>query len=148
MWKADCMSCHHQRSVKAGVTCQQCHEHPARVQQGRGVAAVKGSPSAMAAMGWCPSGRLFEAAACGAAILSDWWEGLDAFFEPGREILIARSTNDALAALDRSPEEIVRLSRRARERVLAEHTSAHRAQDLLTAIEGARSAPQPVAAEA
>ena len=44
----------------------------------------------MARMGWCPSGRLFEAAACGAPILSDWWEGLDAFFEPGREILVAR----------------------------------------------------------
>ena len=49
-----------------------------------------------------PSGRLFEAAACGAAILSDWWEGLDAFFEPGREILVARTTEDALAALDLS----------------------------------------------
>jgi spore maturation protein CgeB len=44
---------------------------------------------AMAEMGWCPSGRLFEAAACGCAILSDQWEGLDAFFAPGREILVA-----------------------------------------------------------
>ena len=35
-------------------------------------------------MGYCPSGRLFEAAACGTAMLSDWWEGLDAFFTPGR----------------------------------------------------------------
>ena len=66
----------------------------------------------------------------------------------GRDILIARTTDDALAALDRSPEEIARLGRRARERVLAEHTSAHRVQDLLTAIEGARTALQPVAAEA
>src|SRR5690606_3616101 len=41
---------------------------------------------AMAAMGWCPSGRLFEAAACGTAILSDSWDGLDAFFAPGLEI--------------------------------------------------------------
>ena len=40
-------------------------------------------------MGYCPSGRLFEAAACGAPILSDWWEGLEAFFEPGEEILVA-----------------------------------------------------------
>ena len=43
---------------------------------------------AMAEMGWCPSGRLFEAAACGAPMLTDAWEGLDAFFEPGREILV------------------------------------------------------------
>ncbi|MGE0527382.1 MAG: glycosyltransferase, partial [Bdellovibrionales bacterium] len=43
---------------------------------------------AMAHNGYCPSGRLFEAAACGAPILSDYWEGLDLFFEPGREILV------------------------------------------------------------
>lgn len=41
---------------------------------------------AMAQMGYCPSGRLFEAAACGAALLSDDWEGLDRFFAPGSEI--------------------------------------------------------------
>ena len=53
----------------------------------------------MAAMGWCPSGRLFEAAACGAAVLSDTWEGLDQFFEPGREILTAGSADEAIDAL-------------------------------------------------
>ena len=44
----------------------------------------------MVRAGWSPSVRLFEAAACGVPVMSDWWEGLDAFFEPGREILIAR----------------------------------------------------------
>ena len=47
--------------------------------------------AAMAEMGYCPSGRLFEAAACGTPIVSDWWEGLDHFFEPGKEILVAKS---------------------------------------------------------
>ena len=54
----------------------------------------------MAAIGYCPSGRLFEAAACGAPVLSDAWEGLDEFFAPGREILVAHDTDDVLAALE------------------------------------------------
>src|SRR5436190_8946882 len=48
--------------------------------------------AAMARVGYCPSGRLFEAAACGAPIISDWWQGLDAFFEPGLELLVAHDT--------------------------------------------------------
>ena len=90
--------------------------------------------AAMARMGWCPSGRLFEAASCGVPVLSDWWDGLDAFFEPGREILIAHGTDDALAALDRSPEELRAIARRARERMLAEHTASHRARAMLAAF--------------
>jgi spore maturation protein CgeB len=84
----------------------------------------------MAEMGWCPSGRLFEAAACGTPILSDTWEGLDSFFEPGREILIARSTDEAVQALDLSEAELKRIAKASRERVLAEHTSSHRAREL------------------
>jgi spore maturation protein CgeB len=93
--------------------------------------------AAMADFGYCPSGRLFEAAACGTPILSDTWEGLDAFFEPGREILVARTTDEALAALDVSPEELLRLARAARERTLAEHTAECRARDLEGIIEAA-----------
>lgn len=89
----------------------------------------------MAAMGYCPSGRLFEAAACGCPVLSDWWEGLDRFFAPGSEVLIARSTGDAVAALDLSDAEMARIARAARERVLAEHTSEHRARDLLALLD-------------
>jgi len=85
---------------------------------------------AMAGTGWCPSGRLFEAAACEAAIISDDWAGLDSFFEPGTEILIANSTDDVIAALSLSNEELQRIRVRARERVLGEHTSALRAAEL------------------
>jgi spore maturation protein CgeB len=85
---------------------------------------------AMADMGWCPSGRLFEAAACGAAIVTDMWTGLDAFFEPGEEIIAAETTDDVLAALDLGGAELTRIGRSARERVLAEHTSEQRAQQL------------------
>jgi spore maturation protein CgeB len=93
--------------------------------------------AAMARMGWCPSGRLFEAAACGTACLSDTWEGLDRFFEPGREILLAETTGEAVAALTLPHEEIARIGRAARERALAEHTADHRARELLNLVESA-----------
>ena len=86
--------------------------------------------------GYCPSGRLFEAAACGAAVLSDDWPGLDTFFEPGREIIVANQTDDAVEALDKSPEDLARIARAARERTLEEHTSDVRARQLEAIIEG------------
>jgi spore maturation protein CgeB len=95
----------------------------------------------MADMGWCPSGRLFEAAACGTPLLSDAWEGLDAFFTPGEEILVTRNTADTLSALAVSDAELQRIARNARDRVLSEHTSEKRAGDFLAAIEDAHSAP-------
>jgi spore maturation protein CgeB len=93
----------------------------------------------MAAMGWCPSGRLFEAAACGAAILSDWWPGLEEFFEPGGEILVGHDTSDALASLALDEKEVRLIGSRARQRVLDEHTSAHRARELLELIRASAS---------
>ena len=81
--------------------------------------------------GWSPSVRLFEAAACGTPIVSDWWDGLDAFFEPGRDILIARSAEDTETYLhDVDEEERRDIGRRGRERVLARHTAEHRAGEL------------------
>jgi spore maturation protein CgeB len=93
----------------------------------------------MAQMGYCPSGRLFEAAACGAPILSDIWEGLELFFEPGREILTAGATGEALAALDLSDAELAAIARGGRERTLETHTSDHRAGELLDYLARAAS---------
>jgi len=93
--------------------------------------------AAMVEMGYCPSGRLFEAAACGIPVLSDYWEGLDEFFEPGREILIASSAADVVNALALGPDELRRIGAAARERVLAEHTADHRGRQLLQLLEGA-----------
>jgi spore maturation protein CgeB len=84
----------------------------------------------MAETGYCPSGRLFEATACGAAVLSDYWQGLEQFFEPGSEILLAADTGDAMQALDRSPEELARIARAAQEHTLARHTATARAIEL------------------
>jgi spore maturation protein CgeB len=91
----------------------------------------------MALMGWCPSGRLFEAAACGTALISDDWEGLGSFYKPGTEILIAHGTRDTLAALDLSDAETKRLASAARDRTLSEHTSAARAAELVALCEAA-----------
>jgi spore maturation protein CgeB len=97
-------------------------------------------------MGYCPSGRLFEAAACGAAVLSDAWEGLDSFFAPGTEILVAEQTEDVLAAINRDPRELAQIGNAARMRVLEEHTSAHRAVELVRLLEGcgSRAAAPPL----
>ncbi|HVX91820.1 MAG TPA: glycosyltransferase [Xanthobacteraceae bacterium] len=110
-------------------------EHPAFFCSSRLTLNVTREP--MARMGWCPSGRLFEATACGTVVLSDFWDGLDAFFSPGDEILVARETEDALAALDLSDAEIRRLAGAARERTLAEHTSERRAGELVAALQSA-----------
>jgi len=85
---------------------------------------------AMARSGYCPSGRLFEAAACATPVLSDSWEGLEQFFEPGREILVARKTEEVLAALALPDGVLRKLGARARERALAEHSASRRAAEL------------------
>lgn len=93
---------------------------------------------AMAEMGYCPSGRLFEAAACGVPVLSDKWDGIGEFFAPETEILLAEGTAGALAALDRSPEDLARIGRAARDRVMQDHTSEVRARQLEGILELAR----------
>ncbi len=115
--------------------------HPAFYAAGRLTLNV--TRAAMSRMGWCPSGRLFEAAACGAPILTDRWEGLEQFFTPGEEILVASTTEQALAALATDGASLAAIARRARERTLAQHTAAHRAGTLVAAIE--RAATREVA---
>lgn len=85
----------------------------------------------MARAGYSPSVRLFEAAACGCAIVSDNWDGLETFFDIGREILIAATVRESLRYIQTMPEEQrIALGHSARARVLAQHTSAHRAAEL------------------
>ena len=105
----------------------------------------------MATMGWCPSGRLFEAAACGGCVVSDSWDGLEQFFRPDAEILVAREPRDIVSALELSDAEIARIGTAARERAVAEHTSEHRAQELLASFElptdrCAERQPEPIEA--
>lgn len=82
----------------------------------------------MVAAGYSPSVRLFEAAGCGAAIISDAWPGLDEFFVPKEEILIANSHYEMIDYLmSLSLKESRSIGRRAQERVLAEHSAERRA---------------------
>ncbi|HEX6370426.1 MAG TPA: glycosyltransferase [Longimicrobium sp.] len=85
----------------------------------------------MVQAGWSPSVRLFEAAACGAAMLSDRWPGIDHFFTPGEEILLPDSTEAVIDILRTTHDDDRRMiGLAARERILAEHTAAHRAEEL------------------
>lgn len=80
--------------------------------------------------GFCPSGRIFEAAACGTPVLSDFWQGVEAFFEPGKEILVARTPEEAVESILLPKAQLARIARAARERVLESHTAEKRAAEL------------------
>jgi spore maturation protein CgeB len=86
---------------------------------------------AMISAGWSPSVRLFEAASCGVPVISDRWEGIDAFFVPDEEILLADSAEEVLQHLEGTSAERARaIGEAARRRVLAEHTPERRAEEL------------------
>lgn len=83
-------------------------------------------------MGFTPTRRLLAAAACGVPVLTDRWDGLDTFFEPHREVFCVGDEQDVLNVLY-GQEEATRqkLGAAARQRILAQHTTARRAEELL-----------------
>ncbi len=107
-------------------------QHPAFFCSGR--ATLNVTRRAMAEYGFCPSGRLFEAAACGVPLLSDGWEGLNEFFTPGEEILRVDTAEDVLRTLSLSDTELRRVAEAAQARVLREHTADCRVRDLEGAL--------------
>ncbi len=93
----------------------------------------------MVMAGYSPSVRLFEAAACGAAIVSDNWPGLDLFFKPGREILLPVSAGEIVRYLSEVDDSELRaIGLAAQGRVLAAHTSQQRAKEFEREVEAAR----------
>lgn len=87
--------------------------------------------SDMIRCGYSPSIRLFEAAACATPIISDNWNGLEEFFEPGKDLFVANSAEDVLRYLTEMPEDrLTQIGACAREKVLNYHTPAHRAEQL------------------
>lgn len=85
--------------------------------------------------GYSPSVRLFEAAACGVPIISDYWNGIDSVFEIGKEILIATSTSEVLDLFQKlSTHERLEIGENARQKVLKSHTAKARAKELETYI--------------
>jgi spore maturation protein CgeB len=104
-------------------------EHPAFYSAQRFTLNI--TRDAMKRAGYSPSVRLFEAGACGAPIISDWWEGLDSIFEIGREVLISTSAGDTLRFLREFPDaQGLAMGDAARRRILAEHTPRQRAIQL------------------
>jgi spore maturation protein CgeB len=100
------------------------------------LAVLNVTRESMVTNGWSPATRVFEAAGAGACLLSDAWEGLEEFLEPGLEVIVCHSgadVIDALIGLDRHTAQ--QIGDRARARILDEHTYAHRAREFETAIE-------------
>jgi spore maturation protein CgeB len=104
-------------------------DHPALYSSSR--ATLNITRYEMAASGYCPSGRFFEAAACGAPILTDLWEGLGTFFDVQHELQVVRTPEDVLACLTAPLAELRHCAERARQRTLDEHTGDRRAAEFL-----------------
>lgn len=99
------------------------------------------SRESMASNGFSPATRVFEAAGAGACLITDAWEGIEQFLEPGREVLVAHDGEDVarlLRDLDRARAS--RIGERARRRVLRDHTYAQRAAEVEAVLAGRASA--------
>ena len=94
-------------------------------------AVINISRNDMAQVGFAPATRVFEAAGSGSCLITDAWEGIELFLEPGEEVLVANGSDDVVRWIEDTPLERARhIGRRARERMLAQHTYAHRAEQL------------------
>jgi spore maturation protein CgeB len=95
------------------------------------------SRESMARYGFSPATRVFEAAGAGACIITDYWEGIDFFFEPNTEILVAKSGDEVAAIMAELTEEQAKaIGQAAYKKVLAAHTYDHRAEQLEQLLEG------------
>jgi spore maturation protein CgeB len=95
------------------------------------LAVLNISRESMARYGFSPATRVFEAAGAAACLISDAWEGIETFFEPGRELLVANDSAEVAEHLKQlTPERAREIGRAAYRRALAEHTYSHRAADV------------------
>ena len=104
-------------------------------------AVININRDSMARFGFSPPTRVFEAAGAGACLITDEWQGIESFLEPGREVLVARDGEEVAGiARELTPARAARLGRAALQRVLAQHTYAHRALEVeRILLAGARS---------
>ncbi|MDF3983241.1 glycosyltransferase [Luteibacter sp. PPL201] len=111
------------------------HEHNAFNVSPAAVLNV--SRESMARYGFSPATRVFEAAGAGACLITDAWEGIERFLEPGREVLVAHDGDEVARHLDAVMAGRARaIGEAARRRVLAGHTYAHRARELEALLDG------------
>ncbi|HWG36896.1 MAG TPA: glycosyltransferase [Terriglobales bacterium] len=100
----------------------------------------------MVEAGYSPSIRLFEAAAAATPIITDPWPGLEEFFRPGKDLVVAAESENLIAALmEMSCSDAAALGRSAQDRVFAQHTCRHRARELESFLEEC-CAPKPLPA--
>jgi spore maturation protein CgeB len=100
----------------------------------------------MASYGFSPPTRVFEAAAAAACLVTDAWEGIDMFLQPGREILIAREGNEVAELIRTVPAETARaIGDAARKRILEEHTYRHRASEVHSLLKDLQNEKQMAA---
>ncbi len=100
-------------------------------------AVLNVSRDSMARMGFSPATRVFEAAGAGACVITDAWQGIDVFFEPGREILVAKTGADVIDLLaGLTPKHRREIGTRAKARALAEHTYDSRVRQLEAVLQG------------
>ena len=112
------------------------HDHPKLYSSSRITLNI--TRGDMARWGWCPSGRFFEAAACGTPLITDWWEGLDRFFDVELDLQVVSRGEEVGRALKMKDGDLSALAARARQRTLEEHTGSVRARQLLQYFEEAR----------
>lgn len=94
-------------------------------------AVININRESMARFGFSPPTRVFEAAGAGACLITDEWEGIESFLDPGREVLVARDGAEVAAiAGSLTAARAARIGRAALDRVLAQHTYAHRALEV------------------
>lgn len=95
--------------------------------------------------GYSPSVRLFEAAACGVPIISDYWDGIESIFTPDKEILIARTSSEVSKYFRSiSEEERKSIGERARQKILQSHTAKARALELVNYVREVRQPSEKV----
>ncbi|WP_066780735.1 CgeB family protein [Sphingomonas sp. CCH5-D11] len=95
------------------------------------IAVLNIARDSMAAVGFSPATRVFEAAGAGACLITDYWEGIEQFLIPGEEVLVARTGQDVADLLaDLTPERARAIGEAARKRVLAHHTYELRARQV------------------
>lgn len=95
------------------------------------------SRESMARYGFSPATRVFEAAGAGACLITDAWDGIATFLEPGDEVLVARDGDEVAGLLrDLTPSRARRIGEAARRRLLSAHTYAHRARHVSALLDG------------
>jgi spore maturation protein CgeB len=96
---------------------------------GSALATLNVNRDSMARYGFSPPTRVFEAIGAGACLITDQWDGIDHFLEPGREVLVAATAAEVADHINAlTPDRAQEIASRARVRILDHHTYRHRAR--------------------